>query len=142
MAYIPASLKAQLRVHFSYTCAYCHSPEFLSNAIFEFDHIVPEANGGDTVFENLCFCCPKCNSYKREALQGLDPETRTMMRLFHPHTDVWNEDFAWSEDKATLLGRTAVGRATIHRLKLNAPERVVLRRVWVEFRRFPPESDV
>jgi 5-methylcytosine-specific restriction endonuclease McrA len=65
MAYLSNALKARLRAHFSYACAYCHSPEFLSNAIFEFDHIVPEASGGDTTFENLCFCCPKCNSYNR-----------------------------------------------------------------------------
>jgi hypothetical protein len=51
MAYLSTTLKAQLRIHFSYTCAYCHSPEFLSNAIFEFDHIVPEASGGDSTFE-------------------------------------------------------------------------------------------
>jgi HNH endonuclease len=141
MAYLSNALKARLRIHFFYACAYCHSPEFLSNAIFEFDHIVPEASGGDTAFENLCFCCPKCNSYKREALQGLDPETKNLSRLFHPHADVWNDHFAWSEDKATLIGKTTIGRATINRLKLNVSERVELRRVWVEFKRFPPESD-
>ena len=95
MAYLSEALKTRLRTHFSYSCAYCHSPEFLSNAIFEFDHIVPEANRGDTVFENLCFCCPKCNSYKREAVQGLDFETNSLTRLFHPHSDVWNDHFAW-----------------------------------------------
>jgi HNH endonuclease len=141
MAYLSDDLKTRLRAHFSYICTYCHSPEFLSNAIFEFDHIIPEASRGDTVFENLCFCCPKCNSYKREAVQGLDSETKKLTRLFHPHRDVWNDHFAWSEDKATLTGKTAVGRATIHRLKLNASERVALRRVWVEFKRFPPEND-
>jgi hypothetical protein len=141
MAYLSSNLKARLRVHFSYACAYCHSPEFLSNAIFEFDHIVPEASGGVSTFENLCFCCPKCNSYKREALEGLDPKTDKMTRLFHPHTDVWREHFRWEDDKATLIGKTDVGRATIQRLKLNAPERVALRQVWVEFKRFPPEQD-
>jgi hypothetical protein len=50
---------------------------------------------------------------------------------------VWQEHFEWDDDKATLLGLTETGRATIQQLRLNTPDRIDLRLVWVEFGRFP-----
>jgi HNH endonuclease len=137
MSYLSKALKQRVREKFSACCAYCHSPEFLSNAIFEYDHIIPEAGGGETVFDNLCFCCPKCNRYKHDFQMGLDPDSNESVRLFHPQRDVWQEHFEWDDDKATLLGLTETGRATIQQLRLNTPDRIDLRLVWVEFGRFP-----
>jgi hypothetical protein len=98
---------------------------------------VPQASGGETVFENLCFACPLCNRYKSKFTSDIDSETGELARLFHPHLDRWLEHFSIQEDE-TLLGLTPVGRATIHRLKLNRPVLVRLRRVWRGLGLFPP----
>jgi HNH endonuclease len=133
--YLSPKLQQRVREHFFQCCAYCH----LSNAIFEYDHIIPQTAGGQTVFENLCFTCPKCNRFKHNFQNATDPESKERVRLFHSQQDSWSEHFVWAEDKALLLGQSAVARATVERLKLNALERVILRQLWVEFGKFPPQ---
>ena len=65
-AYISVELQRQIRDKFSDCCAYCLTAEFLTATTFEFEHIIPRANGGETVFENLCLACPSCNRFKAD----------------------------------------------------------------------------
>lgn len=60
-------------------------------------------------------------------LEAQDPATGITAPLYHPRHDQWSEHFAWSVDNITLVGTTAVGRATIAALKLNRPGVVELR---------------
>lgn len=136
-----SDLKRRVREHFQGCCAYCLSPQRLIPVTFEFDHIVPQAAGGDTTFENLCLACPMCNSYKQDAQQVTDPETGDLVRLFHPHQDEWQAQFAWDETKTLLLGQTPSARATIVRLRINRPALVELRELWVIFGHFPPKLE-
>jgi hypothetical protein len=41
--YIPAELRRQVREQFANCCAYCHTAEELTVAVFEIDHILPIA---------------------------------------------------------------------------------------------------
>jgi hypothetical protein len=41
--YIPAELRRQVREQFANCCAYCHTAEELTVAVFEIDHILPVA---------------------------------------------------------------------------------------------------
>ncbi len=132
-----SQLRERVRQHFKDRCAYCFSPQEINDAIFELEHIVPQALGGETTFENLCFACPLCNRYKSKFTSGVDPETGETVRLFHPHIDTWPQHFAIREDEM-LLGLTAVGRTTINRLKLNRPVLLRLRSVWRGLGLFPP----
>ncbi len=136
--YISVSLRQRVRDHFTHCCAYCLSPQSLIPVTFEFDHIVPRALGGETTFENLCFACPSCNSYKHDEQSAVDPETGSSLPLFHPHQDSWSAHFFWSEDKTQLLAKSATARATIAKLQLNRFALVELRELWVAFGKFPP----
>jgi hypothetical protein len=54
-------------------------------------------------------------------LTGIDPETREVVRLFHPRRDRWFEHFAYEEQY--VVGTTSVGRTTVSLLEMNDPER-------------------
>jgi len=58
-------------------------------------------------------------------LSGLDPESGALVRLFHPRQDQWDEHF--ERNGVLIVGRTAVGRATVGLLKMNAADRRRLR---------------
>jgi hypothetical protein len=92
---------------------------------FQIDHIVAEKHGGQTVPGNLALACPHCNRYKGPNIAGLDPNSRQLVRLFHPRTDLWTEHFEFEGPR--ILGRTAIGRATVHVLAMNTDDLLLLR---------------
>jgi HNH endonuclease len=141
MPYLSSDLKQRVREHFQNCCAYCLSPQRLIPVTFEFDHIVPQSDGGATTFENLCLACPSCNSYKHDAVSAPDPETGDLATLFHPQQDQWQAHFAWNEANTLLLGQTPSARATIIKLRINRPALVELRDLWVDFGYFPPKLE-
>ncbi len=73
---------------------------------------------------------------KDQTIAGIDPETNEIVRLFHPRQDKWEDHFEWHE--AVLVGRTAVGRATIDVLAVNLPYRLRLRQMLILEGVFPP----
>jgi len=66
-----------------------------------------------------------CNRHKGPNLTTIDPQTRLIVRLFHPRQDVWDAHFECRG--AILVGRTLVGEATIRLLQMNTVERVEMR---------------
>ncbi|BAZ86984.1 HNH endonuclease [Dolichospermum compactum] len=100
--YISVELQKQVRHCFADCCAYCHTAESLTVTTFEFEHIIPPAAGGETVFENLCLACPSCNRYKATRQTAIDPNTQDEVKLFHPQQQAWIKHFAWSEDATEL----------------------------------------
>lgn len=68
-----------------------------------------------------------------------DPATQQETILFHPQRDSWTDHFAWDAGGTTLLGLTPIGRATIGLLRMNRPQLVRLRRMWVAMAEHPPE---
>lgn len=136
--YIPADLRRQIRTQFANCCAYCRTTEYLTVAIFEIEHITPLAAGGETVLANLCFCCPTCNRYKGTRLTVVDPQTNKAVPLFHPQQERWTDHFSWGDDKTVVLGLTSTGRAMIEALRMNRPQLVRLRRMWVKMGEHPP----
>lgn len=48
------------------------------------------------------------------------------MPLFHPRRDRWTDHFAW--DDVMVVGRTAIGRATVKLLAMNDWQRVEVRK--------------
>lgn len=57
--------------------------------------------------------------------------TSTMVPLFNPRTQIWNEHFLWSPDGILIIGLTPIGRATVEALQLNNEVAVEVRRNWV-----------
>lgn len=111
-------------------CEYCHIPQCFDVQPFKIDHVRARKHGGLTAPDNLALSCLPCNSYKGPNPAGYDPETGAMVALFNPRIDDWGEHFMW--DGPILLGKTAIGRATIAVLCINAVERVEHRRLLIE----------
>lgn len=128
--HIPGELRAWVRQRDQERCAYCRSPEELSIAVFEIDHIVPVSQGGDNDPQNLCLCCPRCNRYKSAQQHAVDLQSGEIVLLFHPRQQSWGEHFCWSDDRLRIVGLTASGRATIDALAMNRDQIVRLRNVW------------
>jgi hypothetical protein len=63
------------------------------------------------------------------------------MPLFHPHQQRWSEHFTWSEDAAEVVGQTPTARATVALLKMNRPQMVRVRRMWIAMSEHPPHLD-
>ena len=95
-------------------CAYYLSEEALLGLIFEVDHIIPLAAGGESIIDNLCLSCPTCNRLKAARQTAPDPLSGEVAPLYHPLLQSWQDHFAWSADTASLVGLTPTGRATIH----------------------------
>jgi hypothetical protein len=106
-------------------CEYCLLPQWALPLPFQIDHIIAEKHGGRTVAGNLALACPHCNRYKGPNIAGINPDTGQTVRLFHPRQDDWEEHFLWQE--ARLVGRTAIGRATVQVLSMNAEDLRLIR---------------
>jgi HNH endonuclease len=138
--YVSADLRREVRDQFRDRCAYCLTPEHLTVATFEIEHIIPRAAGGETVFANLCVACPSCNRCKSDRTVAIDPETGQAVPLFHPHRDTWTDHFAWNDGATEIVGLTPSGRASVAALRMNRPQFVRVRRMWVRMGEYPPES--
>jgi hypothetical protein len=115
-------------------CEYCRIPQQLVKDLkHQVDHVIAEQHRGPTVAENLALACYK---NKGPNISSRDPVTGQTVDLFNPGTDVWSERFRW--EGAILRGLTPIGRATVELLKINAYDRVDLRRSLIEEGLFPP----
>ncbi len=120
-------------------CEYCRSQEIFSPDRFQIDHIQPQAKGGSDEATNLAWACGGCNNAKADATLGDDPETGSMVELFHPRRNTWSEHFRWSADVLAIEGLTPAGRATIQKLELNRPNLIRLREVLRDADTHPPD---
>jgi hypothetical protein len=118
-------------------CEYCQIPQTDLYLPFEIDHIVAEHHEGRTEASNLCLACFACNRQNGPNVGGVDPKTRKVVGLFNPRRHNWSRHFRWAGP--VLVGRTAIGRATIIALKINLDHRVDLRQGLIEEGVFPPE---
>lgn len=117
-------------------CEYCQMDQANDPLTFQVDHIIAESHGGPTRAGNLALACYLDNSYKGPNIAGVDPLTRRVVRLFHPRRHKWSRHFRW--DGPVLVGRTAIGRATIATLRINLPHRVLHRAALIEEGILPP----
>ncbi len=117
-------------------CEYCRIPAYISEFTFPIDHIIAQQHRGEATFENLALSCPHCNYHKGPNVAGFDPVSGKLTKLFNPRRHRWTAHFAWGGP--ILVGKTAIGRATIYVLNINHPDRVEIRRLLAEAELFPP----
>ena len=96
----------------------------------QIDHVIARMHGGPTTAGNLALACFPCNNHKGPNLAGIDPVTRRITKLFHPRRHKWERQFHW--DGPFLVGKTAVGRATIRVLRINDEVRIDLRQLLLD----------
>jgi len=138
---VSTELRALVQRRAAGLCEYCHAPEAWQYVEFTVEHVIPVAAGGETAAENLALCCFSCNRRKWDRQSGVDPLAGGEHKLFHPRTDDWNRHFAWSRDGLSILGQTAIGRATVAALDLNRDRLQHIRAADVEVGRHPPAKD-
>lgn len=119
-------------------CEYCQLHERdLPVFPFHVEHIIAIKHGGFDDDTNLAWACHHCNLCKASNLSGVDPDSGRIVRLFHPRQQKWSRHFQWK--KGRIVGRTAIGRATVQVLRINAEQRVELRTLLIAAGEFPPE---
>lgn len=133
---VPAKLDQRVRKRAHGFCEYCLLPESAYDMAFHVDHIISEQHLGKSTYNNLCFSCPRCNLSKGPNIAGIDRDTRSLVPLFNPRKDRWDEHFRWRG--ARLLGLTPVGRATIHVLAMNSEMALKHRKQLIAEGVFPP----
>jgi hypothetical protein len=119
-------------------CEYCRAPQDVCAYTFHVEHIVPRSKGGADAPSNAALSCWSCNSAKSDHLTGTDPQTGREEPLFNPRLHRWEEHFSLSADLLRIEGCTALGRATVSRLRLN-DERFQphARRLWLQAECWP-----
>lgn len=106
-------------------CEYCRIHQRFYRTTFHVEHVVAKQHGGADDLSNLALSCHFCNWQKGPNLSGIDPQTQSLTRLFHPRNDLWEDHFGQRE--AVIRAKTTIGRTTVAVLAMNAPERVQLR---------------
>lgn len=136
--HISQNIRNRIRAQAQDRCGYCLSQQKYVLEPLEIEHIQPIALGGSNDEDNLWLACRLCNNYKGIKVDALDPITHETAPLFNPRTQNWAEHFQWSTDKTQIIGKTAVGRATVLALQLNNMMAVSIRRAWVQAGWHPP----
>jgi hypothetical protein len=138
---VPKRLKEAVFGRAGRRCKYCGAPERVSPSPFSAEHILPESKGGTIDLNNLACSCQGCNNHKSVRMDGYDPETNTVVPLFHPRQHLRREHFAWKDDYTELIGLTPTGRATIAVLHLNREGLVNLRKLLLAAGQHPLHLD-
>jgi HNH endonuclease len=125
--YIPVAMQRTVIQRANGFCEYCLLPAAFSPNPFNFEHIIPLFQDGETVLTNLAYSCGGCNSFKHQKIEALDPLTRQIVPLFYPRIDIWSDHFQWNEDDLQIIGISPVGRATARLLKVNREGNINLR---------------
>jgi hypothetical protein len=116
-------------------CEYCQTCEANTGQAMHVEHIDPSA--GD-LLENLCLSCSNCNLSKGKATTASDPQSAQSFSLFNPRIHTWIDHFEWIDRGLRVRGLTAIGRATVERLKMNQERVIISRRRWAAGGFHPP----
>ena len=140
--YISKANKALVKERANYCCEYCQALEDFATENFAIEHIIPVSKDGLNDIDNLALACLGCNNYKFVKTEALDPESQTLVLLFHPRQQEWKEHFKWSEDLTEVIGQTDIGRTTVLALKLNRKGLMNLRKALILMGKHPPKHTI
>jgi hypothetical protein len=132
---VSEDLRAAVARRAGHRCEYCLIHEDDCGFNVEVDHIVSRKHDGPSSSENLAYACSPCNRYKGTDVAAIDPRTGTVLRLFHPRRDRWDDHFKIVG--AVIEPITGIGEATVRLLRMNASERVAERNLLQTLGRYP-----
>ncbi len=116
-----AALRKKILDRAGQRCEYCKLHEDDSGYTHQVDHVVSRKHGGQTILDNLAFCCIVCNRFKGSDIASFDTEGRAV-RFFNPRSDQWEDHFEISGPH--IVPRTETGEARIRILRMNSTERI------------------
>ena len=119
-------------------CEYGQSRADYTTEPFAVEHVMPISRGGTSALDNLAFSCSGCNGHKYNRTEAPDPTERTLVPLYNPRRQRWQDHFCWDEDYAQIIGLTPIGRATVEALKMNRTGLVNMRQVLYLIGKHPP----
>ena len=120
------ALRSLVRRRAGDICEYCRLPQEASRFVrFHVEHITARQHGGLSDRENLALACGFCNLHKGPNIAGLAPESGRLVPLFNPRKELWADHFQWHG--TVVVGRTAIGRATVQLLAMNDWDQVEVR---------------
>jgi hypothetical protein len=132
---INEELRAEISQRASERCEYCLIHQDDAGFRHQVDHIVSRKHGGASVLDNLAFACVICNRNKGSDVASVEPRTGGIVRLFDPRHDRWVDHFRIVGARIEPI--TDVGSTTVRLLRLNAPERILERRLLQSLGRYP-----
>jgi hypothetical protein len=137
--YISVEVDRRVRAAARNRCGYCLSPQHLVMGRLEIEHFVPLSQQGTNDESNLWLACSLCNRAKGDRVEAIDPETKQVVPLFNPRSQVWSEHFCWIDAGLRIQGLTPIGRATVAALHLaDNPQALVVRGFWIQAKWHPP----
>ncbi|HSH01305.1 MAG TPA: hypothetical protein VLL52_02225 [Anaerolineae bacterium] len=72
-------------------------------------------------------------------MEYVDSVTEQVVPLFHSQRQMWRDHFQWQDEGARIFGLTETGRATVLALKMNRPQMIRVRRMWIKLDEHPPK---
>lgn len=120
--------KSYLKNDFHERCAYCNTKDSLiAPEPFHIDHFIPRKSfqknfkelEGD--YNNLMYCCPKCNATKGQKFQGNIQEKKYQNDLFYNPVDVDYNQIFYRDEYGGISSDEEKGREMISRLRLFSP---------------------
>jgi HNH endonuclease len=136
---ISSQVRQQIISDAGHRCEYCKTSSKLIGMPLTMEHIQPRSLGGSDLPENLAAACYRCNEFKGSKINLIDPVSKELISLFNPRLDLWNENFSWIEHGTIIEGISPIGRVTIIVLRLNNPDIVAARALWIEVGWHPPK---
>lgn len=114
-SYISSVLRREISERANDKCEYCRLPSLFYPYSYHIDHVISEKQGGETVSENLAFCCPTCNFRKGSDISAYLKEEETIVDLFNPRKDKWATHFKLMPT-GLLKPLTPIGKGSIRLL--------------------------
>lgn len=139
MSYVSGKLRQKIIEQARNRCGYCLGEQRYIFAPLEIDHLLPTAKGGTDTEENLWLACALCNPRKGAKTHETDNVTRRKTPLFNPRKQNWNIHFK-VVNGIEIVGKTAVGRATVKALQLNNHLAITVRKNWRTAGWYPPKD--
>lgn len=122
---VSTQLRIAVAARAYYCCEYCRLPELAVMLRFQVEHIISIQHGGKTVFSNLAYACPICNSRKGPNIGTVLDDEETFIRFFNPRKHNWHEHFEIQNGK--ILPKTPIGEGTAKILNFNDVDLVLER---------------
>jgi hypothetical protein len=139
MSYVSDKLRQKVVEQAGNRCGYCLGEQRYILVPLEIDHLLPTAKGGTEAEENLWLACPMCNAYKGVKTHGFDSLTKRNVPFFNPRRQNWKRHFK-IVNGIKIVGKTAVGRATVSALRMNNRLAITVRQNWLIAGWYPPKD--